>query len=113
MTHAFTREDHTDHAEIHRVRVIQSECGKSYTLEEFLDIFDHDHNLALTEESFWTPEFKDEFYTGWPVFATHMRLRDPACGSTHWSLPVEAEQRLKAKKAKEEADALKFKKSEL
>lgn len=52
-----------------------------------MEIFDHDHNLALTEEPNWTPEFADEFYEGWPVFANQMRLADPACGSKKWSLP--------------------------
>ena len=64
--------------QVHSARVIVSECGKEYTVEQFVDIFDHDHNLALTEEPNWTEQFKDEFYEGWPVFANHMRLSDPA-----------------------------------
>ena len=84
---AFSRLDHADHAQVHRQRVIQSECGKQYTLEEFIEIFDHEHNLLLTEEDNWTDEFKAEFYEGWPVWANEMRLADPACGSRKWSLP--------------------------
>ncbi len=76
-----------NHHEMHKKRVIQSECGKQYTLEQFIEIFDHDHNLALTEEPFWTNEFREEFFQGWPVFANQMRLSDPACGSRKWSLP--------------------------
>jgi len=87
LLHAFSREKHDDHAELHRARMIQSECGKQYTLEQFVEMFDHDHNLALTEEANWSHEFKDEWYSGWPVFATQMKLHDPACGSTKWSLP--------------------------
>lgn len=67
--------------------MIQSECGKPYTLEEFVEVFDHDHNLHLTEEPTWTDQFREEFYTGWPVWANEMRLVDPACGSRIWSLP--------------------------
>lgn len=84
---AFSRKDHKSHAELHKERVIQSDCGKKYTVEEFVEIFDHDHNLRLTEESFWTPEFRDEFYSGWPVWANEMRLVDPACGSKKWFIP--------------------------
>ncbi len=53
-----------NHHEMHKKRVIQSECGKQYTLEQFVEIFDHDHNLALTEEPNWTQDFTDEFYEG-------------------------------------------------
>ncbi len=91
LTMAFSREKHDDHAELHRTRMIQSECGKQYTLEQFVEMFDHEHNLALTEEPHWSDEFKDEWYSGWPVFATHMKLHDPACGSDKWSaVPTKA-----------------------
>jgi hypothetical protein len=87
LTAVFARTQADIHHEMHKQRVIQSECGKPYTVEQFVELFDHDHNLQLTEEAHWTPEFTDEFYEGWPVFATQMRLQDPACGSKKWSLP--------------------------
>ena len=87
LTAVFARTAGDDHHTMHKERVIQSECGKPYTVEQFVEIFDHDHNLALTEEPFWTDEFAEEFYEGWPVFANQLRLSDPACGSKKWSLP--------------------------
>jgi hypothetical protein len=91
---AFARADHDDHAELHKKRVIVSECGKPYTLEEFVELFDHEHNLLLTAEENWTNSFEDEFYEGWPVWANHMKLFDPACGSQKWSLPSEPKDEL-------------------
>ena len=84
---AFASVEHKEHAEFHRQKVIQSECGRQYTVEEFVEIFDHDHNLLLTEEDNWSDDFKTEFYEGWPVWANEMRLVDPECGSRKWSLP--------------------------
>lgn len=107
ITHAFARATHEDHDALHQDKMIQSECGVPYTMEQFIAMFDHDHNLALTEEESWTDDFKEEFYTGWPVFANQMRLHDPACGSRKWSITSEAELKAKeraAKKAKEEAE---------
>ena len=50
-------------------------------------IVDHDRNLAVTAEPNWNEEFTVEYYEAWPVWANHMRLVDPACGSRKWRLP--------------------------
>ena len=97
---AFAKADHKNHRDLHQKHVIQSECGKKYTIEEFIELFDHDRNLLLTEESFWTPKFEEEFFEGWPVWANEMRIQD-YCGSRKWFIPEPTEEE-KSKKAKEE-----------
>jgi hypothetical protein len=57
--------------------------GKTYSLQEFLDIFDSEHNLLIIEENFWTDHDLEEFYEGWDVWAKRMGLKCEG-GASDW-----------------------------
>jgi hypothetical protein len=59
-------------------------CGKQYSFIEFLDIFDHDHNLAVPEGEHYNDGSMEEYYDGWAEWANHLKLKCPVCRGDHW-----------------------------
>lgn len=60
-------------------------CGKEYTFQEFLDIFDQDHNLAIPLKDYWNDENEiQEFYDGWAIWANYLKLKCIQCEESNW-----------------------------
>jgi len=59
-------------------------CGREYSFVEFLDIFDHDHNLAVPSEEHYNDGSIEEYYDGWAEWANHLLLRCPNCEASQW-----------------------------
>eukprot|EP01118_Nematostelium_gracile_P016454 TRINITY_DN6818_c0_g1_i1.p1 TRINITY_DN6818_c0_g1~~TRINITY_DN6818_c0_g1_i1.p1 ORF type:complete len:164 (-),score=57.95 TRINITY_DN6818_c0_g1_i1:19-510(-) len=60
-------------------------CGKEFSFDEFLDLFDHEHNLALPNEDHFNDGDMEEFYEGWAIWANHYKLRCPSCEASKWT----------------------------
>jgi len=59
-------------------------CGKEYSFTEFLDMFDHEHNLAVSGKENYNDGSIEEYYEGWAIWANHLKLKCPVCEGSVW-----------------------------
>lgn len=50
-----------------------------------MNTYDLARDLLIQEEEFWDDEDLEEFYDGWPEWATRESIKCTQCGSTAWS----------------------------
>jgi len=84
LGHLFKETPMSGH-QMHRPFLSCAGCGRLYSLSEFLNTYDPQHQLNLIEENFWSDAEVEEFWQGWAEYANHMKLHCTECGGNEWS----------------------------
>jgi len=75
-----------NHETVHHAHAIMKckACGNEYSFLEFLDLFDHEHNLALPTTDHYNDGSVEEYYEGWAEFVNRYKFHCPKCDATSW-----------------------------
>lgn len=77
-------EHHAKHSPHHPI-LRCAHCGRPYTLQEFLKLFDREGSYLIQIEDWWTDVEVEEFFEGWAEWANRYAIHCVDCGSPKWS----------------------------